>query len=90
MFDYLANPTRFMRLADWLLRPLALLATGLLLAGLYFGLVTSPPDYQQGDTVRIMYVHVPAAWLASPAGALRRATDEAPVLMARRQPRSIW
>ena len=34
MFDYLANPTRFMRLADWLLRPLALLATALILAGL--------------------------------------------------------
>jgi ABC-type transport system involved in cytochrome c biogenesis permease subunit len=61
MFDYLANPTRFMRLADWLLLPLTLLASVMLLAGLYFGLVASPPDYQQGDTVRIMYVHVPAA-----------------------------
>jgi heme exporter protein C len=65
MFDYLANPTRFMRLADRLLRPLALLAAAMMLAGLYFGLLASPPDYQQGDTVRIMYVHVPAAWLAS-------------------------
>ena len=65
MFDYLANPTRFMRLADRLLRPLALLATALILAGLYYGLFDSPPDYQQGETVRIMYVHVPAAWLAS-------------------------
>ena len=65
MFDYLANPTRFMRLADWLLRPIALLATALILAGLYYGLFDSPPDYQQGETVRIMYVHVPAAWLAS-------------------------
>ena len=65
MFDYLANPTRFMRLADRLLLPLALLATGLLAAGLYYGLLASPADYQQGETVRIMYVHVPAAWLAS-------------------------
>ena len=40
---------------------------GLLLtvAGLYIGLFASPPDYQQGDSVRIMYVHVPAAWLGS-------------------------
>jgi heme exporter protein C len=32
-------------------------------AGLYLGLITSPADYQQGDAVRIMYVHVPAAWM---------------------------
>ncbi|HCI20354.1 MAG TPA: heme transporter HemC, partial [Alphaproteobacteria bacterium] len=61
MFDYLANPTRFMRLADLLIVPMAALAALLLAAGLYLGLLASPPDYQQGDTVRIMYVHVPAA-----------------------------
>lgn len=33
-------------------------------AGLYLGLLNSPADYQQGDTVRIMYVHVPAAWMS--------------------------
>ncbi|MGC6453150.1 MAG: heme ABC transporter permease [Candidatus Puniceispirillaceae bacterium] len=65
MFDYLANPTRFMRIADRLFWPLVLLAGGLVAAGLYYGLLASPPDYQQGDTVRIMYVHVPAAWLAT-------------------------
>ena len=65
MFDYLANPTRFMRIADRLFRPMAVLAGGLIAAGLYYGLLASPPDYQQGDTVRIMYVHVPAAWLAT-------------------------
>ncbi|MEO1191248.1 MAG: cytochrome c biogenesis protein CcsA, partial [Pseudomonadota bacterium] len=32
--------------------------------GLYMGLVAAPEDYQQGDTVRIMYVHVPSAWMA--------------------------
>ena len=64
MFDYLANPTRFVRIADVLFRPVAILATGLILVGLYFALFDSPADYQQGDTVRIMYVHVPAAWLA--------------------------
>ena len=65
MFDYLANPTRFMRLADLLIVPMSALAALLLAAGLYLGLLASPPDYQQGETVRIMYVHVPAAWLAT-------------------------
>ena len=35
----------------------------LLLAALSFALILSPPDYLQGDSVRIMYVHVPAAWI---------------------------
>ena len=35
----------------------------LLLAALSFALIFSPPDYLQGDSVRIMYVHVPAAWI---------------------------
>ena len=65
MFDYFANPTRFMRLADLLIVPMAALAALLLAAGLYLGLLASPADYQQGETVRIMYVHVPAAWLAT-------------------------
>ena len=59
----LANPARFLRFA----RPATgwLLGIGLLLvaAGLGGGLLFSPPDYLQGETVRIMYVHVPAAWL---------------------------
>jgi heme exporter protein C len=59
-----ANPGRFLRLADRLLPWLAIGATGALAAGLYLALVASPPDYQQGETVRIMYVHVPAAWMA--------------------------
>ncbi len=59
-----ANPNRFLRLADAAL-PWSAGATVLLLAGgLYLGLIGSPPDYQQGETVRIMYVHVPAAWMA--------------------------
>jgi heme exporter protein C len=37
----------------------------MILLGLYYGLFDSPEDYQQGDAVRIMYVHVPSAWLAS-------------------------
>ena len=58
-----ANPGRFLRLADatlpWLWMTCALaLAVGL------FGAFTAPIDYQQGTSVRIMYVHVPAAWMA--------------------------
>ncbi|MGB2235485.1 MAG: heme transporter HemC, partial [Candidatus Puniceispirillum sp.] len=64
MFDFLANPTRFMRIADWLFRPLLLVTTVTMAYGLYLGLFASPPDYQQGETVRIIYIHVPAAWLA--------------------------
>jgi heme exporter protein C len=59
-----ANPTRFLELADRL-RPWALALTGTLFAlGLYLALVEAPQDYQQGETVRIMFVHVPAAWMA--------------------------
>jgi len=59
-----ANPARFLKLAETLLPPIwggAILAFA---AGLYMSLVTAPPDYQQGETVRIMFVHVPAAWMA--------------------------
>lgn len=60
----LANPARFQRLAGYLLPWLTLATIGLFGVGLYYGLYASPVDYQQKDTVRIMYVHVPAAWLA--------------------------
>ena len=63
-FDRYANPTRFMRLATAIV-PWTAAATLLLLgSGLYFALFDSPADYQQGESVRIMYVHVPSAWLA--------------------------
>ena len=60
----LANPGRFLRLADAVMPWAAIAATALILLGLYLGLCVAPADYQQGDTVRIMYVHVPAAWMA--------------------------
>ena len=63
MFGY-ANPTRFMRLSGRLLHWLAAATLALSALGLYLALFASPPDYQQGETVRIMYVHVPAAWMA--------------------------
>ncbi|HWA48956.1 MAG TPA: heme ABC transporter permease [Dongiaceae bacterium] len=59
-----ANPGRFLRLADRLLPWLSLGAILALALGLYLALIGSPPDYQQGETVRIMYIHVPAAWMA--------------------------
>ncbi len=59
-----ANPGRFLRLADAVLPWAGCVAAALILLGLYLGLVQAPADYQQGDTVRIMYVHVPAAWMA--------------------------
>jgi heme exporter protein C len=59
-----ANPTRFLKLANAAL-PFVWAITVILFAiGLYGALITSPADYQQGETVRIMFVHVPAAWLA--------------------------
>lgn len=59
----LANPTRFMALSERLLPVFAVAAAGVLAFGLYLGF-TSPVDYQQGHTVKIMYLHVPSAWLA--------------------------
>ena len=59
-----ANPARFSRIAARVL-PWSATLTGLLfVAGVYFALFASPADYQQGETVRIMYVHVPSAWMA--------------------------
>ncbi|MEL6746857.1 MAG: heme ABC transporter permease [Pseudomonadota bacterium] len=53
-----------MRVSHWLLPVVSVLALVCLAAGLYMAFVTAPPDYQQGQTVRIMFIHVPAAWLA--------------------------
>ncbi|SSC69506.1 unnamed protein product [Ciceribacter sp. T2.26MG-112.2] len=62
-FSELANPTRFLALSGRILPWLAGLTALLFAVGLYMSFTTEG-DYQQGDTVRIMYVHVPAAWLA--------------------------
>lgn len=64
MFHRFANPTRFMRLSGALLPWTAGATVVLAVTGLYLALFASPADYQQGDSVRIMYVHVPAAWMA--------------------------
>jgi len=57
------NPTRFMALTDRVLPWLGSAAALLLGVGLFAAFFLVPPDYQQGETVRIMYIHVPAAWL---------------------------
>ena len=60
-----ANPGRFLRIArvvqPWLTWPAIIVLT----VGIVWGLFFSPADWQQGDSVRIMYIHVPSAWLAS-------------------------
>jgi len=64
MIRELANPTRFMSLSGKILPWVAGVAALVLAAGLYLVWFMSPADYQQGETVRIMYIHVPAAWLS--------------------------
>ncbi len=64
MLNYFANPLRlnkfFIRIHPWLVAcTFVAMATGL-----YYALLDSPADYQQGEYVRIMYIHVPAAWLS--------------------------
>jgi heme exporter protein C len=60
----LANPTRFLNLAGAVIPWLTALVIILLGTGLYLSFFVAPPDYQQGETVRIMFIHVPAAWVA--------------------------
>lgn len=63
MFGY-ANSLKFEKLSKALIGILAVASAILFPLGLYYGLLGSPDDYQQSQTVRIMYVHVPAAWTA--------------------------
>jgi heme exporter protein C len=60
----LASPSVFLALTHRLLPWLALATAALFAVGLYLSFA-APPDYQQGETVRIMYIHVPAAWLST-------------------------
>ncbi len=63
-FHRLGSPPYIYRLAGILVPWFGWLAAVLLVGALYDGLVIAPPDYQQGDGFRIMYVHVPSAWLS--------------------------
>src|SRR5690348_11562958 len=71
----LANPNRFMQWSGRMLPWSATLTVLLLAAGLYLALFVAPPDYQQGESVRIMYVHVPAAWMSTFVYALMAAAS---------------
>ena len=61
---FFINPSKFNQLTDIIIKPVFYLSMITLTTGLIFALFLSPNDYQQGSTVRIMYVHVPSAWLA--------------------------
>lgn len=63
-WNRLAHPGQFVILTKPLILPLTALTALLFAAGLWFAFFNSPADYQMGDTVRIMYVHVPTAWLS--------------------------
>ena len=63
IFTY-ANPQRFLRFVHYVLLPVLLIGGVLSAGGLYAAFALAPADYQQGETVRIMYIHVPAAWLS--------------------------
>ena len=59
-----ASPPHFYRLAGILAPWLGWICLGLMAGGLYGGLVAAPPDYQQGESYRIIFIHVPSAWLS--------------------------
>ena len=63
MLSFLANPDRFMAFSRWAAPMFGVLAGLLIVFGLWLGFA-APEDYQQGDTVRMMFIHVPASWLA--------------------------
>ena len=63
LFTY-ANPQRFLRFVQHALIPVLVIGALTSAIGLYAAFAFAPADYQQGETVRIMYIHVPAAWLS--------------------------
>lgn len=62
-FSAFANPAKFMALSRWLAPVLGVLAAVLIAAGLYLGW-TAPNDYQQSSTIKIFFIHIPAAYMA--------------------------
>mgnify|MGYP003952468097 CR=1 FL=1 len=63
MFNFLVNPNKFNKFADVIFKPLIVITSLTIIVGLLL-VYLSPLDYQQGLTVKIMYIHVPSAWLA--------------------------
>ncbi len=63
-FSRLAHPGQFLSWSRHLVWPLAILTAATFAVGLWYAFFNSPEDYQMGDMVRVMYIHVPAAWLS--------------------------
>ncbi|MHB1516309.1 MAG: heme ABC transporter permease [Acidiferrobacteraceae bacterium] len=63
-FHKYSSPKHFYPLAGRLIPWFGAITAVLMMVGLYWGLVIAPPDYQQGDSYRIMFVHVPSAWMS--------------------------
>ena len=63
-FHKLGSPPHFYRIAGKWIPWLNGMFLSLLVAGLYGGLILAPPDYQQGESYRIIFVHVPSAWMS--------------------------
>ena len=61
---YFSSPATFYRLAGAMAMPFFALAAVAAVAGLYVGLVVAPTDAQQGEVYRIIFIHVPAAWMS--------------------------
>ena len=61
---YFASPATFFRLAGWVAPWMFVLAAILAAAGLYVGFVVAPTDAQQGEVYRVIFIHVPAAWMS--------------------------
>ena len=63
-FHKLGSPPHFYRIAGNWLPWLGTIFLLLLVAGVYGGLILAPPDYQQGESYRIIFIHVPSAWMS--------------------------
>ena len=63
-FHKLGSPPHFYRIAGKWIPWLSWIFLVLLVSGLYLGLIEAPPDYQQGESYRIIFVHVPSAWMS--------------------------
>jgi len=63
-YHQLGSPREFYRISAYFVPVFGIACLSLFLVGAYWGLVVAPADYQQGDSFRIIYVHVPAAWMS--------------------------
>jgi len=63
-YHQLGSPKEFYRISAYFVPAFGIACLALFLVGAYWGLVIAPADYQQGDSFRIIYVHVPAAWMS--------------------------